>query len=191
MELTSLSLSEASALLFRREISPVELTRAHLERIERLDGMINSFITVTPEQALQSARQAEQAIQHGQYRSPLQGIPLALKDLYETKGVRTTAGSKVSGEYVPQEDALAVQKLADAGAVLLGKLNMHEIALGVTNVNPHFGPCRNPWDLERVSGGSSGGSAAALAAELCMGSLGTDTGGSIRIPSSLCGIVGL
>ncbi len=123
--------------------------------------------------------------------SELHGIPLALKDLYETRGIRTTAGSKFFREHIPLQDATTVQKLYQSGVVLLGKLNMHEIALGVTNVNPHYGACHNPWDLARSTGGSSGGSAAALAAGLCMGSLGTDTGGSIRIPASLCGVVGL
>jgi aspartyl-tRNA(Asn)/glutamyl-tRNA(Gln) amidotransferase subunit A len=127
----------------------------------------------------------------GRPLGPLHGIPLALKDLYETQGVRTTAGTTHFSDYVPQEDAAVVTKLKAAGAVLLGKANLHEIALGLTNVNPHFGPCHNPWGLDRVSGGSSGGSAAALAARFCLGALGTDTGGSIRAPASLCGVVGL
>ena len=191
MELTSLTLSEAGQMISRKEISPVELTRAHLERIARLDPAINSFITVTAESALQAARQAEEAIGRGEYRGPLHGIPLAVKDLYETAGVRTTAGSKFFAETVPEADCVAIRKLKESGAVLLGKLNLHEIALGVTNKNPHFGACHNPWDLARSPGGSSGGSGAALAAHLCLGSLGSDTGGSIRIPSSLCGVVGL
>lgn len=191
MELNTLTLSEAAGLISRREISPLELAQACLERIARLDPRLNCFITLTPEAALQSAREAEQAIAHGGYRGPLHGIPLALKDLYDTAGVRTTAGSKFFADTVPEMDASAVQKLIAAGAVLLGKLNMHEIALGVTNNNPHFGPCRNPWDLERIPGGSSGGCGAALAAGLCLGALGSDTGGSIRIPASLCGVVGL
>jgi aspartyl-tRNA(Asn)/glutamyl-tRNA(Gln) amidotransferase subunit A len=192
MELTSLRLSEASELIARGALSPVELVHAHLERIERLDGRLNSFITITAEAALQRARQAEQALRRlAKPPSPLYGIPIALKDLYETKGVRTTAGSKFFSDYIPGTNAVVVEKLETAGAILLGKLNMHEIALGVTNVNPHYGACRNPWSLDRISGGSSGGSAVALAASLCMGALGTDTGGSIRIPSSLCGVVGL
>lgn len=190
MELTSLSIHEAAKLLKRKEISPVELTQAHLERIQTLDGQLNSFLTVTPEVALQQARQAEGEIRQGEYRGALHGIPLALKDLYETQGVRTTAGSTFFADYVPEEDAAAVQKLRQGGAVLLGKLNMHEIALGVTNENQHYGDCCNPWDLTRISGGSSGGNAAALAAGLCMGALGSDTGGSIRIPAALCGVVG-
>ena len=189
--LTSLSLVEAAQSIARREISPVELTCAYLERIVSLDNRLNCFITLTAEQALADAYQAGQALAKGAPPSPLHGIPLALKDLFETRRVRTTAGSTFFSEYIPEADAAVVERLAQAGAVFLGKLNMHEIALGVTNVNPHFGPCHNPWALERVTGGSSGGSAAALAAGLCPGALGTDTGGSIRIPASLCGVVGL
>ena len=190
MELTSLKLHEAAHLLKTRQISPVELTRAHLDRIARLDKRLNCFITLTPELALQQARQAETSIQHGEYKGALHGIPVGLKDLYETQGIRTTAGSTFFAEYIPEMDAAAVQMLKEAGCVILGKLNMHEIALGVTNENPHYGDCCNPWDVTRITGGSSGGNAAALAAGLCMGALGSDTGGSIRIPSSLCGVVG-
>ncbi len=191
MDLTFLKLYQAAELLRTRKISPVELTQAHLERIQSLDPQLNCFITLTPELSLQQAQQAEKEIQHGSYRGALHGIPLALKDLYETEGIRTTAGSSFFAEYIPVADAAAVRKLKEAGAVLLGKLNMHEIALGVTNENPHDGDCCNPWDPARITGGSSGGNAAALAAGLCMGALGSDTGGSIRIPSSLCGVVGL
>jgi len=190
-ELTYLTIDEAARLLARKEISPVELTKACLERIERIDPLINSFITIVPWIALEQARRAEAELLRGERRGPLHGIPVALKDLYETAGIQTTAGSRHFAEYVPETDAVAVQKLGAAGAILLGKLNLHEIALGVTNENPHFGVCRNPWDLARMSGGSSGGSTAALAAGLCLGSLGSDTGGSIRIPASLCGVVGL
>jgi len=191
MQLTDLSISEAAARIASRQISPVELTRACLERIQAIDPRLNSFITLTPELALESARQAEAEIQRQGARSRLHGIPLGIKDLYETRGVRTTAGSLFFQDYTPDEDALAVQKLNAAGGIILGKLNMHEIALGVTNVNPHFGACRNPWDLTKITGGSSGGSGAALAGGLCLGALGSDTGGSIRIPASLCGVVGL
>ncbi len=190
MDLTKLTLFEASNLLRQRECTPVELTRACLERIEQLDGRLHSFITLTPITALQQARRAEADIRKGK-AGALRGIPIALKDLIETSGIRTTAGSKIFSTHIPDKDAAVVTKLTTAGAVMLGKLNLHEIALGVTNENPHYGDCRNPWDEHHISGGSSGGSAAALAAGLCFGALGTDTGGSIRIPSSLCGVVGL
>ena len=191
MEPTYLTISEAAGLISRRELSPVELAQAHLERIQRLQPRLNSIITVTAEAALARARLLEDEIHTGKWRGSLHGIPLALKDLYETAGVRTTHGSTFYAGYVPDADACVVEKLNAAGTVLLGKTNMHEIALGVTNVNPHYGPARNPWDPQRVTGGSSGGSAAALAAGMCMASLGSDTGGSIRIPASLCGVVGL
>jgi aspartyl-tRNA(Asn)/glutamyl-tRNA(Gln) amidotransferase subunit A len=190
-ELTALTLSEAAALIRKRDLSPVELTRAHLERIETINPALNCFITITADSAIQRARQAEDAIRRGEIWGPLHGLPVALKDLFETRGVPTTAGSKLFENFIPQTDAAVVEKLQAAGAIILGKLNMHEIALGVTNTTSNFGPCRNPWALERVPGGSSGGSAAALAAGLCLGAFGTDTGGSIRIPASLCGIVGL
>ena len=190
MTLHYLTLTEASALLHKGELSPVELTRACLERIQQLDGRLHCFITPTSITALQQARQAEADIGKGK-TGVLRGIPLALKDLFETAGVRTTAGSKIFSTHVPEKDCAAMEKLSSAGAVMLGKLNMHEIALGVTNENPHYGDCLNPWDENHISGGSSGGAAAALAAGLCYGALGTDTGGSIRIPASLCGVVGL
>jgi len=191
MELTSLTIHDAARFLKQKDISPVELTQAHLERIQLMDKHLNSYLTVTPELALQRARQAEAEILQGNYLGTLHGIPLALKDLYETQGIRTTAGSTFFSDYIPEADAAVVQRLKEAGAVILGKVNMHEIALGVTNENPHYGDCCNPWDVKRISGGSSGGSAAALATALCMGALGSDTGGSIRIPSALCGVVGL
>ena len=191
MDLTHLTLNEAAALISKRELSPVALTQAALERIVRLNPLLNCLITVTAEWALESAQQAETEVRQGGYRGPLHGIPLALKDLYETARLLTTHGSSFYAGYVPETDAVAVQKLKAAGAVLLGKTNMHEIALGVTNVNPHYGACRNPWNEQRITGGSSGGSAAAVAARMCLGALGSDTGGSIRIPASLCGVVGL
>ena len=192
MELTRLTLSEAIHLIRHKRLSPLELTQAYLERIERLNPSLNCFITITPELALEQARRAEQAlVKSGAESGSLQGIPMALKDLFDTAGILTTAGSSFFAQRVPDQDAEVVTRIWQAGAILLGKLNMHEIALGVTNVNPHYGPCRNPWDTQRVSGGSSGGSAVALAAGLCLGSLGSDSGGSIRIPASLCGVVGL
>lgn len=191
MEPTDLTLHEAAAQIAQGELSPVDLTRAYVDRVEKFDPDLNCFITFTPEAALDAARKAEEEIRTGERRGRLHGIPFALKDLYETRGVRTTAGSLFFKDYLPEDDAFVVAKLNAAGMVCLGKLNLHEIALGVTNVNPHFGACRNPWDISRISGGSSGGSGAALAARLCLGSLGSDTGGSIRIPASLCGVVGL
>lgn len=196
MQLTDLTIMEASRLIQCGEVYPTELVRAFLERTDRLNPRLNAFITLTPELALADARRAEQALRRrasavGRQTSPLCGIPLALKDLYETRALLTTAGTKFLAGYIPAEDAVVLQKLKRRHAALIGKTNMHEIALGVTNVNPYYGPARNPWDSERISGGSSGGSAVALAAGLCAGSLGSDSGGSIRIPASLCGIVGL
>lgn len=189
--LTALTITEAADLLQRRDFSPVELAEAHLRRIEALQPSLNAYITITAERALNDARRAEAEIMRGNYRGALHGVPLALKDLYDTAGVRTTAGSRFLIENVPAQDAFAVERLNAAGMVLLGKLNMHEWALGVINDNAHYGAARNPWDTTRSPGGSSGGSGAALAAGLCMGSLGSDTRGSIRIPAALCGVVGL
>src|SRR5262245_37037415 len=190
-QVTALSLWDAAEQLRGRKISPVELTNACLARIERLNPVLNAFITVTADQALADARAAETEIARGRRRGPLHGIPIALKDLFDTAGVRTTAGSAVFANRVPSEDAEVVRRLKQAGAVFVGKLNMHEFAYGDTSAQSHFGPVRNPWDRQRISGGSSGGSAAAVAARLCYGALGSDTGGSIRQPSAYCGIVGL
>jgi aspartyl-tRNA(Asn)/glutamyl-tRNA(Gln) amidotransferase subunit A len=190
MELHSLALWQAAELIRQHALSPVELTQALLERIAALDGELHCFITLTPELALQQARQAEKEILQGAWRGPLHGIPLAYKDLYETRRIRTTAGTTFFADYFPEQDAAVVERLAEQGAGMLGKTNLHEIALGITNENPHYGVCRNPWDKGRITGGSSGGSAAALAAGFCPGALGSDTGGSIRIPASLCGVVG-
>jgi aspartyl-tRNA(Asn)/glutamyl-tRNA(Gln) amidotransferase subunit A len=190
-DLTALSLRDASDLLRSRKASPVELTNACLARIERLNPVLNAFITVTADQALVDARAAESEIARGSRRGPLHGIPIALKDLFDTAGVKTTAGSAVFADRVPSEDAEVVRRLKQAGAVLVGKTNMHEFAYGDTSAQSHFGPVRNPWDPQRISGGSSGGSAAAVAARLCYGALGSDTGGSIRQPAAYCGIVGL
>ncbi|NWG21389.1 MAG: Asp-tRNA(Asn)/Glu-tRNA(Gln) amidotransferase subunit GatA [Chloroflexi bacterium] len=190
-DLTHLSITAAAELIARGEITAVELTEAHLARIAAYDPHINSFITVATDHALAQARAADAYLARGMRRGPLHGIPIALKDLYDTAGIRTTAGTTFFADRVPAADARAVTSLHSAGAVILGKLNMHEWALGVTNDNPHYGPCRNPWNRAHVTGGSSGGAGAALVAGFCMGALGSDTGGSIRIPSSLCGIVGL
>jgi aspartyl-tRNA(Asn)/glutamyl-tRNA(Gln) amidotransferase subunit A len=191
MNLTDLTIAEAAPLLRDRQISPVELTRAYLERIERLNPLLNAYITVTAELALDAARTAESDIARGEYRGMLHGIPIALKDNIETAGVRTTAGSSFLRDYVPTKDSEVVKQLKAAGAILLGKTNMHEWAFGVINNNPWYGDTRNPWDTARITGGSSGGSAAAVAAKLCMAALGTDTRGSVRIPAALCGVVGV
>lgn len=186
-----LELRQAARALRGGSLSPVDLTRACLERIDRLDGRLNSFITVTAESALAAARRAEDEIARGRWQGPLHGIPIALKDNVDTAGVRTTAASAVFADRVPAEDADVVVRLKAAGAILLGKLNLHEFALGTTSAISHFGAVHNPWDLERIAGGSSGGCGAAVAARLCYGAVGTDTGGSIRIPAACCGIVGL
>ena len=191
VETQFLTISEAAELIRRREISPVEITEACLDRIERIDPQINSFITVTSELALEQARLAEQELASGLDLGPLHGIPVALKDLYMTKGIRTTAHSKVLEDWVPNEDATTTRKLRGAGAVLVGKLAMHEFAFGAPVFDTPFPPARNPWNSDHVTGGSSTGSGAALAAGLCFGSLGSDSGGSVRNPASQCGIVGL
>jgi aspartyl-tRNA(Asn)/glutamyl-tRNA(Gln) amidotransferase subunit A len=182
---------QASAAIHAKRISPVELTQICLQRIEAINPQVNAFITLTAESALAEAEAATKEIAHGNYRGTLHGVPLAIKDLFDVRGAPTTAGSPLFKDNVAQEDAFVVRQLRAAGAIFLGKLNMHEWALGVTGVNPHFGPSRNPWNTARITGGSSSGSGAALASGLCYGSLGSDTGGSIRIPSSLCGVVGL
>ncbi len=186
---TRLSLADLSREIRARRVSPVEVTRACLERIERTDRRLNAFVTVTADRALDDARRAEDELMHGRWRGPLHGVPLALKDIFATAGIRTTCGSRVLRDWVPSTDATVVRRLAEAGAVLLGKLNMSEFAFG--GIHPDYGPPRNPWDPSRFTGGSSSGSAAAVAAGLCFGSLGTDTGGSIRGPAAHCGIVGL
>ncbi len=190
-EIAFLSVEQAGRLLRSKKISPVDLVEAALARIERLNPRLNAFLTVTAEAARQSARRAEREILKRRYRGPLHGIPLSLKDNIWTRGVRTTAGSKILADFVPEADATVARKLFRAGAILIGKTMLHEFAYGITSENPHYGPVRNPWALERVSGGSSGGSAAALASGIGFASVGTDTGGSIRIPAALCGIVGL
>jgi aspartyl-tRNA(Asn)/glutamyl-tRNA(Gln) amidotransferase subunit A len=190
-ELTTLSLTEASRLVEKREVSPVELTEACLARIDSVEPSINAFITVFGEQARGAAKAAEEEIASGNRRGPLHGVPVAVKDLFDVAGVKTTAGSKVLADDVAKADSAAVERLNAAGAVILGKLNLHEIAYGATGVNPHYGSACNPWDTGRVTGGSSSGSGASVAAGECFAALGTDTGGSIRIPASLCGITGL
>ena len=196
-DLAFASIEEIGKLFRKRKLSPLELTKLMLARIEQLNPKLNAYITVSAEIALAQAKKAESELfsprgrKGHRDRGPLHGIPISLKDNIYTAGIRTTAGSKILKDFVPQHDARVVVQLKEAGAIILGKTNMHEFAYGVTSNNPHFGPARNPWDLSRIPGGSSGGSAAAVAAGLCYGSIGTDTGGSIRIPAALCGIVGL
>src|SRR5438128_3560980 len=190
MELQS-SILEIAEQVKKRVVSPVELTRDCLQRIERLNSTLNAFITITAESARSQARQAEQDIQHGRWRGPLHGIPLALKDILDTAGVRTTAASALFKERIPAEDAEVVCRLKDAGAVLLGKQNLHEFAYGGSSIVSYNGAVRNAWNPAHITGGSSGGSATAVAAGLCYGAIGSDTGGSIREPAALCGVVGL
>jgi aspartyl-tRNA(Asn)/glutamyl-tRNA(Gln) amidotransferase subunit A len=187
------SIGELARAIAGREVSPVEVTQAHLDRIAALDGKMRAYITVTADAALAAAKGAEAVVMAGERLGPLHGVPLALKDLYQTRGVRTTGGSRILSEWIPEDDATVVQRLAAAGAVSLGKLNMHEFAFGPEGLNPHYGTPWNPWDpnTHRICGGSSSGSGAAVAAALCAGTLGSDTGGSIRIPSALCGITGI
>jgi aspartyl-tRNA(Asn)/glutamyl-tRNA(Gln) amidotransferase subunit A len=185
------TIREAAAALRSGAVSSVELTTAALERIQRLDPQLNSFLAVTAGPALAQARQADEDLAAGRDRGPLQGIPIALKDLFLTKGVHTTAGSKIHEHFVPDHDSAVGERLAAAGAVMMGKLNMHELAYGITSSNPHFGPVRNPWNSAHIPGGSSGGSGAAVAAGFVFAGMGSDTGGSIRIPASYCGTAGI
>ena len=182
-DLTSLTVAQASARLARREIIPLELANAYLDRIAKLNPELNAYITVTRDLALREAK----AARPGQ---PLFGIPIAHKDLFETRGVRTTAGSLLFENHIPENNAAIVQQLENAGAVMLGKTNTHELGGGVTTINPFFGTTRNPIDRTRIPGGSSGGSAAAVVAQLCAAATGSDTGGSVRIPAAFCGCVG-
>ena len=191
LELCYLSAGELSRLIRDRQVSPVEVIDAHLARIEATEPTLNSFITLLPEHARESARRAEAQIQAGNYRGPLHGIPVGLKDLFNTAGVRTTSGSRILDNFVPTEDCTVAARFQQAGAILLGKLNMHQFAYGPTGENFDYGHMHNPWNPELVTGGSSGGSGSAAAAGQCTITMGSDTGGSVRIPAALCGIVGL
>jgi aspartyl-tRNA(Asn)/glutamyl-tRNA(Gln) amidotransferase subunit A len=186
-------MADLGRMIATKQVSPVEVVRAHLDRIAAVDSKLRAFITVCADSALESARAAEADLMAGRVLGRLHGVPWAPKDLYSTRGVRTTGGSKILADWVPSEDSTVVARLARAGTILLGKLNMHEFAYGPEGLNAHYGDARNPWsaDAHRITGGSSSGSGAAVAAGLAPGSLGSDTGGSIRIPASLCGITGL
>jgi len=186
-----LTLIEAARALRKRQLSSVELTDQALERIARLNPALNAFLTVTAPAARARAEALDRELASGVDHGPMHGIPIAHKDCFSTKGVRTTGGSKILADRVPDHDAEIVLQLDRAGAVMLGKTNLHELCYGITSNNPHFGAVHNPWDLERIPGGSSGGSAAAVAAGLVFAASGTDTGGSIRVPSAFCGVVGL
>ncbi|HLH41172.1 MAG TPA: amidase [Bryobacteraceae bacterium] len=184
-----MNIQEAAAALRARKISSVEMVEESLKRTAR--DRLNAFITVTAEAARAEAKERDAELARGVDRGPLHGIPIAHKDLIQTRGVRTTAGSKILADFIPDEDAVVAARLREAGAISIGKTGLHELAYGITSTNPHFGAVRNPWDPERIPGGSSGGSGAAVAADLVFMATGTDTGGSIRIPSSFCGTVGL
>jgi len=190
-DIADLTITALSPRIKSGEISPVELTKLFLERVGRLNPGLNAFVTVLADSAQAEAKTAEKEIQSGKYRGPLHGIPISIKDNLATTGVRTTGGSKILADWKPNFDATVVTTLKAAGAINLGKTNMHEWALGGTTINPFFGTTRNPWDVARIPGGSSGGSAAAVAASMCLASIGTDSAGSVRNPAAMCGIVGL
>jgi len=185
------NLQEIAKALRKRTISSVELVSDSLRRIAALDPKLKAFITVTAELAQSQGLQADQELADGRDRGPLHGVPVAVKDVFCTQGIRTTCGSKLFAGHIPKHDAAVVERLFAAGAVMVGKTNMHELAYGVTSANPHFGTVRNPWGLDRIAGGSSGGSGSAVAAGLVPMAMGSDTGGSVRIPASFCGTVGL
>ena len=190
-DLTRMSIREVADLVRKKKVSPVELTTACLARIDRFNPALNAFITITAESAMEQAREVEAEVLRGKWRGPLHGVPIALKDLFDTAGVRTTAASGVFKDRIPTEDAEVVRRLKAAGAVLLGKTNMQEFAFGGSSIVSYFAAVHNPWELSHIAGGSSGGSASALAAELCYGALGSDTAGSVRQPAAHCGIAGL
>ncbi|WP_026673926.1 amidase [Alkalihalobacterium bogoriense] len=190
-ELYSFSATELARLLKSKQISPVDIIQSTFDRIKQVDSSVNAYITTLEEIALRQATLAETEIMNGLYKGPLHGIPIGIKDNYETKGIPTTAGSKIKENYIPDQTATSVEKLLCAGGIMTGKLNMHEFGGGLTNTNIHYGHTRNPWNLQHTPGGSSGGSAAALAAGLATLTTGTDTFGSIRVPASMCGVYGL
>ena len=190
-ELLKLTISEIAPMIQAREVSPVDLTEAALAEAERRQPMLNSFITIMREQAMEQAERAEEELSRGEYRGPLHGIPIGIKDNIATGGIKTTLGTKVLKDHVPDEDADVVRRCKAAGAIILGKENLEEFAAGATSNNPHYGPVHNPWGLDHVPGGSSGGGGANVAAGVTFASLGTDLGGSVRLPGAFCGVVGL
>ena len=190
-DLLRLTIEELAPMVQRREVSPVEITQAALAQADRLQPILNSFITILGDQAMDQAREQEAALARGEYRGPLQGIPIGIKDNIATEGIRTTLGSKVLAEHVPEEDAQVVRLCKEAGAIILGKENLEEFAAGATSNNPHYGAVHNPWALDHIPGGSSGGGGANVAAQVTYASLGTDLGGSVRLPGTFCGVVGL
>lgn len=189
-ELLFETIRTAGSAIKNKQISPVELTKMTLTQIREHEPRVNAFITVMEEEALEQAKQLETELVKGEVRGPLHGIPIAVKDIFQTKGVKTTGGSKIFGNWLPSDDAAAVQKLREAGAIIIGKANLHEFAMGATTENPHYGSTKNPWNLARIPGGSSGGSAVATATGMAFGAVGSDTAGSIRLPAAMCGTVG-
>jgi aspartyl-tRNA(Asn)/glutamyl-tRNA(Gln) amidotransferase subunit A len=192
-ELADLSLYELSKMIRTGEITSKRLVEIYLDRIQKYGGPegVNAYITVASELAMKNAEELDKSAKSKNFKGPLHGLPIAIKDNIDTKDIRTTGGSSILAQWKPKQDGHVVQKLEQAGAIILGKTNMHEFAFGITTNNTHYGPTKNPYDFSRIPGGSSGGSGAAAAAALCAGAIGTDTGGSVRIPAALCGVVGL
>lgn len=189
-ELLFETIENAGNAINNKQISPVELTQMTLNQIRKHEPNVNAFITVMEEEALAEAKQLEAELMNNKVRGPLHGLPIAVKDILQTAGVKTTGGSKIFEDWIPDEDAVAVQKLRDSGAIIIGKANLHEFAMGATTENPHYGSTKNPWNVKRIPGGSSGGSAVATATGMAFGAVGSDTAGSIRLPAAMCGTVG-
>lgn len=190
-ELLFETIETIGSFIQKKELSPVELTKLSLARIQQHNSELTAFITVMEEEAINQAKQLEDELQSGRIRGPLHGIPIAVKDLLQTEGVRTTGGSKIFQDWIPDQDAASVQKLKEAGAIIIGKANLHEFAMGATTENPHYGITKNPWNVTKIPGGSSGGSAVATAVGMAFGAVGTDTAGSIRLPAAMCGTAGI